>query len=408
MVDTINLTILNAKFYAKTINQLQTLGALDKTQIQTNTPIAHNSPNTWLALALYADSDSVVAINKRSFYRSPSSTYQTAFSINYVKDTIEFNISLPKYTMKTNVFQFVDYYNINEYTTFKLFIKFLYAFVRWFPDKIHPEDMAITRIDLCYNQIFNCYADSKSYLRELEKNLKSKVLKPGNLQIYGDSGIGYLTTEGYFKIYHKGDEFKKHDARELIKYPNIDIKHLQAIADRTLRYETTIRNRKLKRLFQSDIASHIWSENVMYKDSGFIPTYFTIKPTTNQIRFNDELFSYLWNQFINTVISIQTVHNETKEMIFQRIRDTVTLNNRLQTQQVKEIGIQETAMLSFFVDIKEVYKAGFIKRSTYYDKKKMLKKMGLKTFNSQNTIIVPPIDYYNYKLYLGYLHHLII
>lgn len=407
MIDTINLSILNIKDYAQTV---QFLKATDKEKTETilsNDNIPKHNTDTFLAYNYYADNGNIIALNSRSFYNSPSSSYKISYNLNFAKNTLEFNISVPKYTMRTNVFQFLEYYNTNEYTTWKLFRQFVKKFVSNFPDKIKACDVAITRIDLCYNQIFNSYEDSKSYLKNLETNLKTIVRKPSNLVVYGDNGLAYLTSTGYYKIYHKGDEFKKHDARELQKTGGIDIAYLQKIADRTLRYETTIRAGKIKRLFSSDKAKYLFENYQHYQDSGYIPKYFTMLHADYCEKFTDTLFSFLWNEFINQTIAIQTTNNESKEIIFQKIRDTCKLNVLVGKKRNKrEIDFIETALLSFHLDLKEVYKAGFMKESTYYKKKAMLKSVGLNTINTVNIIAIPPINFDAYKIHLGYLHNL--
>lgn len=407
MIDTINLTILNIQNYVATCQSLSAKDAAKTATILSNETIPNYNTDTFLAYNYYANSGNIIALNNRSHYSCPSSNYQISYNLNFAKNICDFNISVPKFCFATNVFQFIEYYNTNEYTTFALFRKFIVKFLSQFPDKILLSDCAITRIDLCFNQIFNSYADSKSYLKNLEANLKTIVRKPANLVVYGDSGLSYLTTSGYYKVYHKGDEFKKHDAHELQKYPGHDIPYLQKIADRTLRYETTIRASKLKRLFTGDKAKYIFDNGVLYQDSGYTPKYFTLKHGDQCEKFNENLFAYLWNEFMNQTQKIQTVNNESKEIIFQKIRDCCKLNRLVGKNRIKsEVDFIETALLSFHCDIKEIYKAGFMKESTYYKKKAMLKTVGLGTINTVNIISIPKLNFDDYKINLGYLHNL--
>lgn len=408
MIDTINLIILNSDKYEQTIHYLN---AKNNRAVDTvHSDSKNNTNHNFLVYNIYSDTGNTVALARRTFVRSPSHTYEVACYVDNVRNQIAFNISVPKYTMQTNLFQFLDYINPNEYTTFILFRRFINFFLRQLPNKFDLRDIAITRIDLCFNQIFNSYEDSKSYLVNLEENMKSKVNRPGNIHRHGDNGLSYKTTEGYFKVYHKGDEFKKHDALQLAKIGGYDLPYLQSIADRTLRYESTLRNRKFKSIFLSEKGQYLFPDYVMYKDSGWIPEYFCLKASQNKQPFSEEFFSFLWNQFFNLIKSVQTNHIETEETIYQKVRDFANASNSFysMSKNRNEVALMETAILSFHVDIKRIYKAGFMSKSTFYYKKKLLNQIGLDTFNKKMILSVPELDYYNYKLYLGYMHNIII
>ncbi len=97
-----------------------------------------------------------------------SNHYGFVYFVNYLKDYIEFNFSIPKYQFGTNVLMFVEHekdqgfnsynctqleYNLKK--SFALVSKFIENFFRreFLFATIDFEDLEINRIDVCYNQI---------------------------------------------------------------------------------------------------------------------------------------------------------------------------------------------------------------------------------------------------------------
>jgi hypothetical protein len=178
----------------------------------------------------------------RGDFSSPSSEYRTKFSINENTDTIQFELSIPKYLYNNNISQFVpnvdsDRFKKNVFLNrefrfqskqlHKRLIEFIYTFfndlsVLFDMPLIQQFDIRlieIKRIDFCYNQIFSSYDMVIDYLTAQRKFYKSKVRK--NTIVADDRTTSFYyrhSTDGfYFKIYAKYDEFMHSDFPRLLK-----------------------------------------------------------------------------------------------------------------------------------------------------------------------------------------------
>lgn len=235
----------------------------------------------------------------------PSSHYFIIYSINFEKDFIHFNFSLPKFLYGTNILQFLVYpqnpiYTRKEANTITYQLKYIGKRLRqalqYFFDynfgtiiKLDKSDVEIRRLDFCYNQIFDSKEDA---LRALDAKMRFKFpkIKNGNnsMRQY-DTSISYRSTTGkYFKIYHKGTEYEANDMKRhitmvegLVNYAKVGVKLkkknteifvtsfgntvtlplkpvfnvnlLKDLADRTLRYEITYRPRDISQYFMNQI-----------------------------------------------------------------------------------------------------------------------------------------------------------
>src|SRR5205085_12548093 len=137
--------------------------------------------------------------------------------------------------------------NINE--SYDLLISFLRKFFHWefMMCTVQFTDVEINRIDVCFNQVFKSKDDALLYL-EYQKRLKKKYARDENGVMRGyETSLMYVTSRYSAKIYHKGTEYEKHDKKEHLKYNKekatqyFKTEKLQAIADRVLRYELTLR-----------------------------------------------------------------------------------------------------------------------------------------------------------------------
>lgn len=192
-----------------------------------------------------------------------SNHYAFTYFINYTKDFIEFNFSIPKYKFGTNILMFVEHLLDRDYKYFecstiehnikrsyKILMEFLKNFFRneFGICKIDFRDVEINRIDVCFNQIFKTKEDALIYL-EYQKRLKKRYSRDedGVMRDYATSMM-YVTKRYSAKVYHKGSEYEKNDMKEHQKINNekgfeyFKINKFQAFADRMLRYELTIRN----------------------------------------------------------------------------------------------------------------------------------------------------------------------
>ncbi len=221
----------------------------------------------------------------RNKYELPSHHYGVAYHIDYEKDYIEYNFSIPKYLYGNNIAQVVKYSKAgfdfykwsdfnnqysNAWSEFVSSVKFF--FYQMF-ESVNPNarvdfsDIEICRVDLCFNQIFPNKEEAQNYIqyqKRLYKKYERKTTDKG--QSYKSSF--YYNLPGIFlKIYHKGNEYRKHDKSEhLIRNAILveslegvnelnlfDTDYLQSIADRIVRYEVEFKSAKLSEIYNKEV-----------------------------------------------------------------------------------------------------------------------------------------------------------
>lgn len=207
------------------------------------------------------------------FNELKSSHYTIAYKIDYLRDFISFNVSIPKYVYGTNILLYntpptdkdFDYFkhaelkrNLKE--AYKRLFHFFNKF--WTAEfgelNVNPRFIEINRIDLCYNQVFDSKEDALEYLNQARKLKKRYARSASNYSRDWQTSIMYKTDRYSFKIYHKGAEFKKNDSKKLLDLnekqgANFDVDYYQKFADRILRYEITFRNTYISYLFMSKL-----------------------------------------------------------------------------------------------------------------------------------------------------------
>jgi hypothetical protein len=201
----------------------------------------------------------------------PSYHYELAYCIDFSRDFIEFNFSIPKYLYLTNIFQFVPHFWDKHYSpsinqTIQSMVRPTYEqlrnFISWFFDvtfngHVDKFCIEIARIDLCFNKIFNSKDEALLYINDL-KRMRKKYLKESKSPSSFQTGIHFVHKDYTFKIYHKGLEFQVHDKCKLKKRLSPDkLERLQQFSDRMVRYELECRpgimNTVFKRkIFRSD------------------------------------------------------------------------------------------------------------------------------------------------------------
>ena len=203
-----------------------------------------------------------------------SSHYSFTYFINYSRDFIEFNFSIPKYQFGTNIIQFIEHNHDNGFNmysskfmdhnikkSFILFSNFIKSFFRRELTicTIDFKDLEVNRIDVCFNQVFNSREEALLYL-EYQKKLKKKHARneDGVMHDWATS-LMYKTRRYSAKIYHKGTEYEKHDKKEHLKI-NIEkrkeyfkTEKFQEFSDKILRYELTLRCNYLNYIHKKEI-----------------------------------------------------------------------------------------------------------------------------------------------------------
>jgi uncharacterized membrane protein len=101
--------------------------------------------------------------------------------------------------------------------------------------------------------MFDSKADALEYFSQLQKVRKKFARDSSNSSRDWKTTIAYVTPKWSFKVYHKGTEFKKHDAKKLLALnqageATFDVDFYQQWSDKILRYEMTFRNSYIKQL----------------------------------------------------------------------------------------------------------------------------------------------------------------
>ncbi len=184
-------------------------------------------------LIKYGDTGNEFVFTHYNKIELPSSQYMVVYQVNFNQDYIYFNFSIPKYLYGNNVTQFIPpplsrdfslHFNKSpEFTKtiiFKHFIRLIkYFFKKEFPNfKIDLLDLEISRIDICYNQIFKTKDDALNYLELMQKINIPKLRETSSGWSQYKSGITYKSELKYFKCYHKGIEYQKTNISKDIKH----------------------------------------------------------------------------------------------------------------------------------------------------------------------------------------------
>ena len=173
--------------------------------------------------------------------QTASSDYRTKFKISENSDSIEFELSIPKYFYNHNIAQFVPNidskrYKDNPFSIREFYgqtdllhqrlIEFIYTFFSDLANLLDMPDLAfdihnieIKRLDFCYNQIFPSYEMVLDFLTQQRKFYKSRLRKDTIIQDDRETSFYYRhSVDGfYFKIYAKYDEFKNVDLPKILK-----------------------------------------------------------------------------------------------------------------------------------------------------------------------------------------------
>jgi len=235
-----------------------------------------NSVRSYLNIKaiVYSDSGASRYPMYRTRHRMRSSNYDLTITVFPDRDFVEFNFSIPKFLYGTNWFQFIPHpgehgferfkntyhsHTLDLYERFRYFVRsfFLKNFINDEVNfKFEFRDLVLNRIDFCYNLIFASEKDAKLYLKCITDQ-KFKGQRVGSEKIIEHETSVMPYTKAYSKkVYHKGAEFRKNDAVELQKnkaFSNEKIEEIAQLADRTLRFEVTLRNKHLSYLYQTNI-----------------------------------------------------------------------------------------------------------------------------------------------------------
>lgn len=388
MIDTIHLLI---DVTHPNYEQLKNIIIGNQSQISFEHKDSIHKPNHF---TFFTDSDAVLPFKTRSFFNSPSSNYRPSCLYHPRDNTLEINVSIPKYLYSTNVLQFIDctqngfQCNSNYLNTL---IKHLRKAIKFFFRKYLDSDISfnhvyLRRIDFCYNQFFDTEADSYQYLSELKKDFYTYF--KGKRVTTFDSSIMYVCKDYSYKIYHKGTEFKKHDLKVLQKsmesgYKCIPIPFLLHQANRILRYEITWRYGAMKKVINKSQEQYYIDDSMCFNSPNFMSTLKILIDRFSEINLKIQKNSYL---------SI--------EQIKQKITHEVEFIGNTSRSKV----IMPFIALARMFDKKELEKLGFYSKRVLQLNYKYLKENNI-SIDGGSVVAPPDVLSYNTYFHIFYNYH---
>lgn len=274
-----------------------------------------------------------VPVFSRKTLTLPSSHYTLAYMIK--DDYVEFSFSIPKALYGCNITQFVTAPETSgvgvEKNTYAFQAEMLHKRMRHtilsFLKEIGTDapidlrKLEILSVDICYNQIFDSEKDAKLYIDWQKEIWKPRARKNSNQMRTFEHSLSYVTDAYTAKIYHKGEEYRKHDAKrhdkvnkelrssaikraknegrrltkkELLASQPFDVPALQNAANTMVRYEVHYRKQYLNKIamqkfFRTGSGLHkrrteLWKQ---------------IRVATKSGERRMESFEFTWKQYAN-------------------------------------------------------------------------------------------------------------
>ena len=274
-----------------------------------------------------------ISIYQRSKIELPSSHYGLVYQIK--EGYVEFSFSVPKALYGNNIAQFVTApgamnIGVEKHTmsfqadsTYKRMLNMLKRFLSEVGQgaKFDWTEVEILSLDVCYNQFFDSEKDAKCYIDWQKKIWKPRVRRQGNMMRTFDTSISYVTDGYTCKIYHKGEEYRKHDAKrhqsindeckeallkkskangirltksELSRAKKFDIEALQKTANRIVRYEVHYRKSELSRMAMTKEFRKTDTQHKLRDD-----LYRRIRAATREGTRRVEEFRFSWADYNN-------------------------------------------------------------------------------------------------------------
>jgi len=404
MIDTIHIRLSNLRSYPELAHTLRTYDRGVKDMVY----VGNRTPQNQRFIAYHNEDGTNIVTSFRDKFVA-SSSYEVSYKIEYVKDCIDFNISIPKYIWGNNLRMYVthkthkdfDYINGASISgNLKESFRKLHEFVRMFNEK-HLQakliDISLIRIDLCFNMFFQNKVEKNQYLYYLKSRAPRHSRNTSNNPVYR-TGIYRTSKLNTLKIYDKGEEFKKNDSKK-VREPE----KLQKIADKILRYEVEFKASFFKKFINTQLED--------YKNSPYI------KKLRERVKTNDFIYWYLENKnlqmnfepssayFYNSYLHQQAVNYFKKflssfkvESITEDTLQTKILrhNNYVRMNKVEKLHkINDRRLKQFVTDLATYGRERLIvmdiyPKATYYRNIKKLKDIGFDTPE-----IVAPLSFIN-------------
>jgi len=307
----------------------------------------------------------------------PSYNYSVVYRVH--EERIDLEFSLPKYFYGTNIFELRSHSNrsnpVSVYDSLLLGLKYFME-ETFFNVKIEWGAVELLRWDFCYNQVFQSRDESFQALKYIKLKHQSK----GDRLSY-ETGFVQLTKTNYLKIYHKGEEFIKHDKYKL-KSNNIPI--YEKLSDRILRYEKkhTLKN-----------VAYFWNCNFRnYGRHDLKQLYLKQKKEGNVKRelraeFENIQRFTIGNSVIRgctklDVLFFTMLYDKFRKEIKQKFTVGKMSIDPLMKEVVqptvnRTMKIKILAMIKTFKSLKKAYESGAISKATYYRYKLYMEDKGM-------------------------------
>jgi hypothetical protein len=316
----------------------------------------------------------------------PSYNYNIYYRIFEERVDIEF--SLPKYFYGTNVFELRSHTRkanpIKVYDSLLLGLKYFFEEV-FFNVKIDWGAIEILRWDFCYNQVFQTRDESLQALKYIKMKHQSK----GDRLSY-ETGFVQLTKTNYLKIYHKGEEFLKHD---MYKLKSQNIEKYAEISQRILRYE--------KKHTTKNVA-YFWNCNFRNFDRPFMKKEYLEQKKKGKINKhlraefeNVQRFTIGNSKILGCTKLDETFFMMLYDKFRKEIKQKFTIGAMSVDPLLKEVvqptinrtmKIKILALIKTFKSIKKAYESGAISKATYYRYKSFMEEKNLSETNIKTDI----------------------
>jgi len=313
------------------------------------------------------------------------------------EDRIDLELSLPKFIYGTNVIQLLNHIS-KELNPYKMLVLSVKKFFETFFFN-HPIDyggVKLQRWDLCFNQSFTTYDESIKALNYI----KLKHQKKTDVKNY-EFGYIELSKNNYLKIYHKGEEFKKHDFYKMDKKR---VEQIGNIAMSILRYERKITpksiayyyNTKVKFASQPllvDLYLKAKRENRISKqlrsDFENVQQFTLGSPKIlGCVKLNEIFFNSIYTNFMMEIKKKFSINGSS----IDRLKHEVF---RQDNKQNKTMKIRILAMIKTFKSLNRALENKAISPATYYRYVAFMEKNNLSTTNIKLEIF-QDFSYQNY------------
>jgi hypothetical protein len=309
--------------------------------------------------------------------KTPSYSYNIHYRI--YDERVEIEFSLPKYFYGTNIFELRSHSNranpIQIYDALMLGTKIFFEEM-FFNVRMDWGAIEILRWDYCYNQVF----DTKKQSLEALKYIKLKHQSKGD-KLSFETGFVELTKSNYLKIYHKGEEFIKHD---MYKVDSPNIEKYAEISQRILRYEKKMTPKNVAYFWNCNFRNYgrheMKKEYLKQKKAGKVDKHLRAE-FENVQRFT------LGNSLIKDCTMLEPLFFM---MLYDKFRKEIKqkfsigklavdplMKEVVQPTKNRTTKIRILALIKTFKSLKRAKESGAISDATYYRYKNIQEKEGM-------------------------------